>query len=156
MMPIRKRRVSKLYSKENKTKSQVQHTELDERFFLFEEDNMVVIGWLNDYLDNMESKLSAKTFEQELMVCKRFIKFVGSELEIREMTASVAVEYFNREAKRRNIKAANKDLSILNVAWKWGVKRLGLPKTNPFVLTDKHRPSSLNSHNAHESVTLEN
>jgi len=97
---------------------------------------MAVIEWLNDYLDHMESKLSAKTFEQEMMVFKRFIKFVGSELEIKGMTIWVTMEYFEREAKRRTACAANKDLSILNRAWKWGTKRLGLPKETPFAINE--------------------
>ena len=137
MEPMRKRTVSKLYNKENKTNSQVHYAQLDELFFLINKDSMAVIEWLNHYLDHMESKLNAKTFELEMMVFKRFIKFVGSELEIREMTTLVAIEYLNRETKCRNISAANKDLSILNLAWKWGVRHRGLPRENPFEPTGK-------------------
>jgi hypothetical protein len=135
---MRDKTVSKPYDKENNTNSQVHHAQLDELFFLIDIDFITVIEWLNDHLDHMESKLLAKTFEQELTVFKRFITFVGSELEIREMTTLVAIEYFNSEAKRRTVSAANKDLSILNVAWKWGIKHLGLPTTNPFVLAEKY------------------
>jgi hypothetical protein len=138
MTSVRERTVSRPYDKENKTNSQVHHAQLDERFLLIDKYSMPVIEWLNRYLGYMESRLLANTFEQKMMVFKRFIMFVDSELEISEMTALVAVEYFEREAKRRTACAASKDLSILDVAWKWGGKNLGLAKANPFVLTDKY------------------
>ena len=82
--------------------------------------------------------LLARTVEQNFMVLKQFVLLVGSDLKIQDMTALIAVAYFEHEAKRWTINATNKDLSISNVDWKWGVKYLGMPKETPLKITEEH------------------
>ena len=100
--------------------------------------SMTVIDWLNEYLDHEEPLRAAKTFaEGKLAVSKRFCTFVGSEMEIGQMTSRVAMEYLRREANRRTPGAANKDRKNLIAAWNWGVKHRDFPVRNPFSLADK-------------------
>lgn len=101
--------------------------------------SLTVLAWLNEYLDHMESKVTAKTFaEEKVGVFKRFLGSIPPDVKVGQLSSITAIKYLNRVAKKRSGCAANKERKNLIAAWNWGVKHLGLPEPNPFSRTDKH------------------
>jgi len=126
-------------SKTDAKKWEVQQKERPENPTQTDTACLTVLAWLNEYLDHMESKVTAKTFKEEkVAIFKRFLGSIPQDLEVGQVSSITAMKYLNRVAKRRTPCAANKERKNLMAAWNWGIKHLGLPEVNPFSRTDKH------------------
>lgn len=55
---------------------------------------------------------------------------------VTKYTPKDALEHIQEQRDLRTALAANKDLVHLKAAWNWGVKFMGLPSPNPFVMVD--------------------
>lgn len=133
------RMTKRFESKAEAKKWEIQQKELAENPILTDTAFLTVVEWLNGYLDDVEPKLTSKTFKEEkLAVFKRFLTFLPQDTEVGQVTSVIAMKYLNQVAKKRTGAAANKERKNLIAAWNWGVKHLELPDSNPFSRTDRH------------------
>lgn len=98
-----------------------------------------LVDWLNDYLDYVEPRVSAKTYSEKKGVYKGFIKFAGPDLPVTEITTGMSLDYLQGHFKNRSGHAANKERKNLVAAYNWGIKYRsedGFEPPNPFELVD--------------------
>jgi integrase len=95
-----------------------------------------LIDWAEDYLNFAKIKFTKKVYEEKRFIFRRLFKAVAPGLSVTEMTPRAALNYLQQQAESRSGYAANKERKNLVAAWNWGIKYMGLPALNPF-LVDK-------------------
>ena len=97
---------------------------------------MAFSTFVSQYLDFAKLQFSEETFEEKLVLSKRFAKFLEQDRPVEEITAKHIMDYLVKQANERSANAANKDRKNLLAMWNWGQKILDLPG-NPVVKVDK-------------------
>jgi integrase len=108
--------------------------------------SILVIDWLNQYLDWVVEIQSKRTVEEKQITARYFIKSAGKNTKVEDLTLPKVMTFLRGQFRRRSGYAANKAKKNLSAAWEWGRRHLeGFPdKPNPFKLADtfpeKRRP----------------
>lgn len=90
----------------------------------------------NRYLDNVEKRMSGKTYDEKKSALDRFNKYLGGNRSVDMIGADDAEEHLLEQADLRSNNASNKDRKNLIACWNYGIKILGL-ESNPFAICDK-------------------
>jgi integrase len=91
-----------------------------------------------EYLDEVQTTMSEKTYKEKLAVGQRFIKFMGGpQLLAREILRIHVKDYMNKQAKKRSGNAVNKDRKNLLAYWNWLIETYELDLRNPFDVKKK-------------------
>ena len=90
------------------------------------------------YLDLAQGQVSKDTHDDKVRVTKRFLKHLGTNLPVMEITPEHLSNYLLAQAKERSANAANKDRKELHSMWNWGMAILDL-STNPVGKVKKFR-----------------
>lgn len=98
---------------------------------------LTVAEWIDGYLDHAQ-RYVPKTYSEKKMIMVRMALRVGLNARVDTITAGMALQHLQAQAKDRSGNAANKDRKTLVVAWSWGRKFLsGFPATaNPWSLVE--------------------
>ena len=134
------------------TKRLAEKWELEERDRILEQngkdsqtttESLVVQGWINEYLDDIQRKqMSEKTYYEKKMAFVRLAAHPGiePELPVVEIDRYLAKEHFVRLFDSgRSGSAVNRDRKNLGAAWKWGLNhtRDWPSGENPFLAVAK-------------------
>ena len=105
-------------------------------------ESVSVEQWLQEYLDDVQDRYSAKTYEEKQGAFNRFAKQkeVTPDVLIERLTVTICRRFLKLQFKTRSGYAANKDRKNLAAAWGWGRNNIdGWPKMqNPFRLIKKY------------------
>jgi integrase len=98
--------------------------------------SMDFISFSSKYLELAASRFVNNTNREKATLNRDFLQFIGSNLQVEEITARHVQDYLLEQAKNRGTNAANKDRKNLLAMWNWGQKILDLP-VNPVTKTYK-------------------
>jgi hypothetical protein len=93
-----------------------------------------LLDWANEYLNVAQTRFTVKVYDEKRFIFKRFFKQVNPHLSVSALMALQALNYLEQQAKARSGYAANKERKNLVAAWNWGIKYMGLPALNPFLV----------------------
>ncbi len=94
------------------------------------------VSFSNKYLELAASRFVNSTYQEKVALNRDFLQFIGSNLQVEEITARHIQDYLLEQTKKRGNNAANKDRKNLLAMWNWGQKILDLP-VNPVAKTYK-------------------
>lgn len=124
------------------TRKSAKEWEHEERKrLLAEEEKKTLLDFVQfseKYLDLAQGQVSEKTHDDKVRVTKSFLKHLGTNLPVIEITPEHVSNYLLAQAKERSANAANKDRKELHSMWNWGMAILDLP-TNPVSKVKKFR-----------------
>lgn len=82
--------------------------------------------WMNEYLDEVKTRYSKKTYEEKRMVFRRFIAFTKYPMEkpVEEIDRDMVRSFFRHLANTISGHAANKARKNLGAAWRWGERNI--------------------------------
>jgi len=97
------------------------------------------MNWSNEYLDYVERRFAAKTYQEKRSAFRRFLRFMQPDTPLTAIEPGDFLRHLEKEEAERSGYAANKDRKNLGAAWNWGRKYLrGFPQEpNPFLAVDK-------------------
>ena len=90
------------------------------------ETDMAFLPLCNKYLDFVEPRMTAKTFDEKRSLCSRLVKVWGAGRSVYSITPEMVMEYLSQQAKARSNYASNRDRKNLLAMWNWGRKLLGV------------------------------
>jgi integrase len=98
--------------------------------------SLTLFDWATKYLDFSKTRYVLITYQEKVAVFKRFFKEVEPNKPVDELEPGQALAYLQKQAEERSGYGANRDRKNLVAGWYWGIKYIGLPTPNPF-LVDK-------------------
>lgn len=131
-----KRREKKFNTRKEALDWEAEQRNLPEENWKQETATVCLLDWANTYMDYAKAKFSAKTHDEKKSVFRRFFKVVEATLSVEALRPGQTLAYLQKQAQERSGYGANKDRKNLLAAWNWGIKYMGLPAPNPF-LVDK-------------------
>jgi integrase len=96
-------------------------------------DSLTNLEWSNQYLDYCQ-RFSKNTVWEKTATFKALFKVVKPDGHPADITSGQALKALQPVAKRQSGNTANKMRKNLVAGWNWGIKYLGLPKINPFLI----------------------
>jgi len=100
------------------------------------ETDMAFLPLCNKYLDFVEPRMTAKTFDEKRSLCARLAKVWGAGRSVYSITPEMVMEYLSQQATARSNHASNRDRKNLLAMWNWGRKILGV-NHNPLTGIDQ-------------------
>jgi len=92
--------------------------------------------WLEEYLLEIKGKNHMREWREKFNFFKQFLMFVSPSIAVSKITPALVMQFLDRDETRSG-NARNKDLSRLQGAWNWAVKRHDFPFKSPFTVFDK-------------------
>ena len=85
-----------------------------------------IIVWIDEYLDEVQSRYSHKTYDEKRKAFSRFIEHTKYSMEtpVEEITRDSVRSFFRYLAKTISGHAANKARKNLGAAWRWGERNI--------------------------------
>lgn len=124
------------------TRKEARDWEHEERKrLLAEEEKKTLLDFVQfseKYLNMAKGQVSKDTHDEKVRVTKRFLKHLGTNLPVKEITPEHIANYLLAQSEERSANAANKDRKELHSMWNWGMAILDLP-TNPVAKVKKFR-----------------
>ncbi len=92
-----------------------------------------LFDWSAAYLDYAKIKFSEKTYKEKKAMFKLFLKQVGPDLPVENLTSKMVLDYILDQREHRSGYSVNKDRKNLVAAWNWGKEYMDppLPDRNP-------------------------
>lgn len=96
---------------------------------------LTIMDLANEYLTDGKARWrSRKTYDEKRAAFKRFVSFLGPDVEVEDVSKDQARRYLLEQARSRSGYAANKDRKNLCHAWTWAGRFLpDGPTMNPFL-----------------------
>ncbi len=127
-----------------KSKRAAMQWELDIRKRLEQESTatrcLSMVVWIDEYLDEVTSRYSKKTYDEKRKAFSRFIEHTGYTMEtpVDEISREKVRKFFRHMSKTISGHAANKARKNLGAAWRWGERNIrGWPHMPNHFLTSE-------------------
>ncbi len=91
---------------------------------------------VEEYLIQLQRRNQLREWREKFNFFLKFLAVVPPETHVSRITPDMVMAFIDRDPTRSG-NARNKDLSRLEAAWAWIVKRFKLPYANPFLFCNK-------------------
>lgn len=98
---------------------------------------LTVWDWLNAYLDYAKERFSPIVYTAKRRTARLFLEVVASDTEAVTLSQADALKVMRHAAKQYCGGTANLCRKHLGAGWAWGVRFMGLPHANPFMMLEK-------------------
>ena len=92
------------------------------------------LEWATAYLDFVQEHFVRTTYNGKALAFRLFFKSFDKDMPVEDLSPRAIIRHLGQQAKSRSGYSANKDRKNLRAAWVWGVKYLGMPEKNPFIV----------------------
>jgi integrase len=90
--------------------------------------------WASEYMEFSTNKHSSQTYKEKRGVFQRLFLDVDPTMPVERLARGQVLKHLQKQNQKRSGYAANKDRKNLIAAWNWGIKYMGLPNMNPFLV----------------------
>ena len=128
-------RIEKIFqTKKEATEWESTQRQIPEENWRKETNTVCLHDWASQYLDFAKNKYTHNTYKEKQSVFKRMFTFVDPTMNVVSLTKKQVLDYLQVQNETRSGYAANKDRKNLLAAWNWGIKYLGMPSLNPYLV----------------------
>ena len=101
----------------------------------FNETDTVSLAYLAEkHLDHVQIRLSQKSYEEKCRIFRRLFETIPPTIEVSKVTYARMESFLDRISKEKSGHRANKYRVHLVRAYNWGLRALGLPSPNPWLI----------------------